>query len=56
MWGDRNSVEIRPPIKIERSRAQVQVYDAMPLAAHGHAHAEVNLRMLMARLGCAYIG
>jgi hypothetical protein len=35
-------------MKIERSRAQVQVYDAMSLAAHEHAHAEVNSRMLMA--------
>jgi hypothetical protein len=48
MWGDMISQEIRPPIKIERSRAQVQVYDATSLAAHGHAHAEVNSRMLMA--------
>jgi hypothetical protein len=47
MWGDRISREIRPPIKFERSRSQVQMYKAMSLAAHGHAHAEGNSGMLM---------
>jgi hypothetical protein len=48
MWRDKISREIRPPIKVERSRVPLRVYEATPLVAHVHAHAEVNSLMLMA--------